>query len=93
MTSRILLENIDEDEMLQVWLPSKGQTVCLLPPLQRELWSHSVDWVCLQDIIALLTLRISFLAASHNSTTDHHVGDNLLACSDFSCDRLTPGAG
>jgi len=47
----------------EVWSPLEGQTVCLLPPLTRELWSHSVDWV----------------------------EDNVLACSDFSCDRFTPG--
>ena len=34
---------------LQVWSPLEGQTACLLPPLERELWSRSVDWVRLQD--------------------------------------------
>ena len=35
----------------QVWSPSEGDTACILPPLERELWSHSVDWVYLQDLV------------------------------------------
>ena len=38
---------------LQVWLRSEGHTACVLPNLQRDLWSHSVDWVCLQDTIGV----------------------------------------
>ena len=41
----------------------------------------------------LLTLKISFPAAADDKSADHQVGDKLLACSDFSCDQLTPGAG